>query len=438
MKKILNIRLGFFTLATVLVSGMLIQSYANAANTIPGNNVLVSVNNVDGQGMNSGSGPAGISSNGNVILFSTNASNITDYNGVSGLYVRDIEQSTTERVDVSTSGVLADNTNLSSALSETGRYVAFSSMATNLIDGTTSRAGGVYIRDTQLGTTTQVAIGYYPTNGHDWDKVWGISNDGRFLVYTTKDFGPGPWKPYVIRYVDTLTGNSKTFGGPTQSTKWTTHASMSCDGSLVVFSSSYNPSTGGDENHKVYLADMRNVDNPTFTTIGGSYTFAPKISCNGNYITYNVQNSYNDPTPKPTGLSNYAHLIRYNRIDGTRAYIDSNTAGTVFDNNTFLFDDYATASGGIWNDDRFYNSIADTGDITLKYNGQGYLKHLSDNSGTMETIQRTPSGTYLGSPVGRLSANGRFVTYSSPQGYDLGLLSSSSTFYNVFRSETGI
>ncbi len=436
------IKSGATILLIALILGLTTQYYADAAETLTGNNKLVSVNNTDGQGVDSSAGIISTSADGNRVLFTSMASNLPNYNGTTALYVKDIKQNTTERVDVSTSGVNATGGGFRSAvISETGRYVAFGSVATNLIDGITKTPGGIYIRDTQTGTTTLAQYGYDGSvNGH-WPKVWSISNDGRFLTYSIKS-GPSTWRPYMIKYADLQTGVILTYGGKSsQDTKWATHASTSCDGSFMVFSSPYTPGTNSLSGTKIYLADMRNTTDPIITTLSGDQGFAPNISCNGNYITYNVhKNSSNDPTLKPTGLSNGVHLVMYNRITESRSYIDSDSTGTVFDNNIRSFSDYATASGGIINNDVFNNSITNDGDVVLTYKDKVYLKHLSDGSGTLEKIMKTPGGTYLDEtyPNGLISANGQYIFYASAKGYELNVLTSPSAIRNVIRTDTNL
>lgn len=436
------IKPGITVLLVALILGLTTQYYADAAETLNGNNKLISVNNTDGQGVDSSAGTVAVSADGNRVLFRSIASNLPNYNATNALYLKDIKQDTTERVDVSTSGVNATGGGFrSAAISETGRYVAFGSVATNLIDGTTSTPGGIYIRDTQTGTTKLAHFGYNGSvNGH-WPRVLAISNDGRFLTYSIRS-GPSTWRPYMIKYTDLLTGSTVTYGGTSsQDVKWATHASTSCDGSFMVFSSPYNPSTNGLSGTRIYLADMRNTTNPIITTISGDQSFAPNISCNGNYITYNVhKGSQDDPTPKPSNLSNGVHLVIYNRITESRSYIDSDSTGTVYDNNTRSFSDYATASGGVINNDIFNSSVTNDGDVVLTYKSKVYLKHLSDGSGTLEKVMKTPAGAYLDEiyPNGLISANGKYIFYSSALGYDLGVLTTPSTIQNVIRTDTNI
>lgn len=67
-------------------------------------------------------------------------------------------------------------------ISADGRFVAFSSDASNLVDGAASSFAQVYVHDRLTGTTTRMSVdgGGTPANGHSFNS--GISADGRFVA----------------------------------------------------------------------------------------------------------------------------------------------------------------------------------------------------------------------------------------------------------------
>lgn len=437
-----------FVIGVLLIGVSLTRTYTNAANTLPGTNLLVSVNNVDGQGLDQDATVYGISADGNVILFATSASNLPGSSTTSGLYIRNVKTNTTTRVDVSTNGVVANSGTIPYAvLSETGRYVAFISWATNLTDGVTEPVQQTYIRDTQTNTTTIASIdnsgnriGKVTSLSNEWDVLTGISNDGRFITLETKtiSISPTPNRPFVLSYINTETHAWTKLNLPqSQEVAWATGSNMSCDGSFVVFSAwQSNLPSVGLSSVEAYVADVRNSASPKITAIG-STGYTPRISCNGDYITYTRSGTdSDDPTPIPSGLTTQrTHLVLYNRVTGERKYIDSNSAGTTFDGNSLTL----THSATLRQQDYFKSSVSDKGDVVFSYNGQAYLKHLSDGSGTLEGLLKDPNGTYLAGPSQAfLSADGRFATYSTSSAYALGLLTSTSTKKDVVRSATGL
>ena len=82
-----------------------------------------------------------------------------DTNGVSDAFVRDTQANTMTRVSVSSSGRQANRASTADAISPNGRYVIFTSRASNLsVARDTNGVADVLIRDRTLGTTRRVSI----------------------------------------------------------------------------------------------------------------------------------------------------------------------------------------------------------------------------------------------------------------------------------------
>jgi hypothetical protein len=92
----------------------------------------------------------------------------------------------TTRIDVSTGGALANASTDSSgiAISDGGRFVVFSSGATNLVPGDTNGMRDVFVRNTRTGVTTRADLGPggVQANGDSFGPV-AISGDGRFVAF---------------------------------------------------------------------------------------------------------------------------------------------------------------------------------------------------------------------------------------------------------------
>ena len=442
----------------IAISAVLItQVQAHAASTVPGVNNLVSVNGVNGQGGNGESRTCGISGDGNTILFTSRATNlpISNASAINQLYLRDVATGTTTRVDVSTSGVLANDTTSCGVMSRTGRYAVFVSKATNLIDGTTTPIYKPYLRDIQAGTTSLINVGSAGmTVG-----ISAISDDGRYLTgNATNAYGTvsgitrnGYTDPVVL---DTTTGTWTALDIPATGSMQSVYSyarSTSCDGSLIVFDSPATnivPGQTGSGSH-VFLADIRNGLKVTDITPGATLdSTLPYISCNGQYIVYSSK-ARNIVSPTPSGVDSYYHLVRYDRIKGTSSYVDSDSSNTNFNpDHSSIF-----ASG-------FFAAVSDSGDVVLpfatsagfgNYNRYIYLKHLSDGSGTLEHVQKnasayvplvydnsTPSVTFY------ISADGKYATFATQSSQSLGLTDGSvldgngNPYFDVIRTKTGL
>src|SRR5215212_4344729 len=94
-------------------------------------------------------------------------------------------QGTTERVSISSGGVQGNGYSIGPSLSADGRFVGFYSEATTLVAGDTNNADDIFIRDRQTGITERLVIGGgSQTNGGSRFPVF--SADGRFVVFSSE------------------------------------------------------------------------------------------------------------------------------------------------------------------------------------------------------------------------------------------------------------
>lgn len=149
--------------------------------------VSVSTSFAQGNGA-SGTGPAravAVSADGRVVAFLSVATNLVggDTNGVRDAFVRDLDLDLTERVSVSSGGaqVNADVTGLD--VSGTGRFVAFSTLASNLITADGNGLEDIYLRDRTNGTTVLVSRTPAGAAGNGTSQGPAISDDGRYVAF---------------------------------------------------------------------------------------------------------------------------------------------------------------------------------------------------------------------------------------------------------------
>lgn len=143
----------------------------------------VSVRNDGGQA-NGPSYPLAISANGRYVLFSSTASNLVagDGNGMRDVFVRDLQARRTERVSVPSNGGGGNRASDLGTISDDGRFVAFRSMATNLVPKDTNRSTDIFLRDRRTKRTTRLstAPGGGQSNAGCFDAA--ISADGSTVV----------------------------------------------------------------------------------------------------------------------------------------------------------------------------------------------------------------------------------------------------------------
>ncbi len=131
------------------------------------------------------SGSPAISGSGRWVAFHSLASNLEpgDANANFDVFLRDRQTGTLERLSVGPLGEEADYFSQTPSITPDGRYVAFSSTATNLIVGDTNNVFDVFVRDTVLDVTRRVSVDSQDYQGNSTSQGSSISADGRFVVF---------------------------------------------------------------------------------------------------------------------------------------------------------------------------------------------------------------------------------------------------------------
>jgi len=141
----------------------------------------------------SGSGSA--SADGRYVAFASRASNLVDNdgNGLGDIFVRDMMQGITVRASVDTLGGDPNGVSSSPVISDDGRYVVFHSTASNLVPDDTNEFEDIFVRDLVAASTVRASV---DTTGGDADAPShypAISADGQFVVFRSwaSDLAPG-------------------------------------------------------------------------------------------------------------------------------------------------------------------------------------------------------------------------------------------------------
>ena len=163
--------------------------------------VLVSANG-SGAGGNGDSPSGQVSTNGRFVVFQSDASDLVagDTNGVTDIFLRDLQSGTTTLVSSVADGGLANGASTSPAITPDGRFVIFVSGATNLVPDDTNGLTDIFVRDQVAGTTACVTAGAvkagrtvtYAVSPLIVEEAPRITPDGRYVAfYSTNDFGLG-------------------------------------------------------------------------------------------------------------------------------------------------------------------------------------------------------------------------------------------------------
>lgn len=215
--------------------------------------VSVSSNGVEGLG---DSRDASISPDGRFVAFESLAANLVagDQNGVLDVFVRDLALGTTERVSVGLGGSESDGASQDASIGELGAFVAFASEATNLVAGDGNALGDVFVVERATGACARLDVG--PSGQEsDWPAYDPtISGDGRFVTFYSEALNLVPNdRNYVadIFLADRALGTLERVSLATSGRAGNgtcLYAGMSGDGRFVVFDSYSTNLVPGDAN----------------------------------------------------------------------------------------------------------------------------------------------------------------------------------------------
>jgi len=261
---------------------------------------LVSVNSA-GEPANGGScGTPAISSDGRFVAFASGADNLVpgDGNYRPDVFVRDRLLGTTERVSISTSGEEGDGWSYAGYISEDGRFVTFLSSSTNLVPG----AGGldmVFLRDRLLGTTECVSVSSTGELVNDRTDPGPVSADGRYVLFSSMatNLFPGDTNnTYDVFLRDRVAGTTELVSANEsgeQGDGWSDGGCLSADGRFVCFTSSATNLVPNDTNNDedIFLVDrvagtVQRVSVSESGTQGNSDSAFPSMSANGRCIAF--------------------------------------------------------------------------------------------------------------------------------------------------------
>jgi Tol biopolymer transport system component len=278
----------------------LILTPAGSVRAAPGNTTRVSVAS-DGTQANGGSFTPSISADGRYVAFASIAVNLVsgDTNGVQDIFVHDRQTGQTTRVSVASGGAQANGPSFDPSISADGRYVAFASLATNLVSGDTNDHRDIFVHDRQTGQTTRVSVasGGAQANGPSFDP--SISADGRFVAFASlaSNLVSGDTNNTGDIFVhDRQTGATTRVSigpGGTQANRGSLAPSISADGRYVAFHSDATNLVSGVTNgtthifvHDRQTGATTRVSVASDGTEGNSVSIKPSISADGRYVAF--------------------------------------------------------------------------------------------------------------------------------------------------------
>jgi Tol biopolymer transport system component len=245
----------------------------------------------------------GMSPDGRLVVFTSASSNLVsgDTNGQPDIFVRDRQTHKTTRVSVSSSGAQGDG--ISSAypptISSDGRYVTFTSDATNLVTGDTNGAPDVFVRDLKLHKTKRVSVSATGAQGDGLSEGSIISGDGGSVIFgsgaTNLVAGDtnGQQDAFVRNLKTHTTTRVSVSSTGTQANGVSYNMTISADGHVVGFTSDASNLVPGDANANtdVFIRDLKThttrlVSVSSSGVRGDGFSTEPSISADARYIGF--------------------------------------------------------------------------------------------------------------------------------------------------------
>ncbi|MCC6407320.1 MAG: hypothetical protein IT453_09150 [Planctomycetes bacterium] len=242
-----------------------------------------------------------VSDDGNVVAFWTAADDIFvgDSNVWFDVIVRDVAAGVSTCVSRDSAGVLANGHSFAPAISADGRFVAFHSVATNLVAVDTNGWSDVFVHDRQTAQTTRVDVGPLGAEGNANSTYASLSADGRYVAYQSlaSNFVAvdtnSTWDVFVHDRQTGVTtcaslGLSGAAGAGTSE-----RCALSADGRFVAFDSGAPDLLAGDTNGMpdVFVRDLATgtIVRGNVAASGGqsaSFAIAPRLSANGRFVSF--------------------------------------------------------------------------------------------------------------------------------------------------------
>lgn len=129
-----------------------------------------------------------LSADGTRVAFVSRATNLGP--AVSGvdlqLYVRDLGSDVVTLVSAAPSGAQGDGLSTNPSISANGRFVGFSSVASNLVGGDTNGAQEVFVRDLKKAITHRIALDTKGNQAAAGSFDASLSGNGRYVAFSTQ------------------------------------------------------------------------------------------------------------------------------------------------------------------------------------------------------------------------------------------------------------
>lgn len=278
-----------------------------------------------------------VSSDGRFIAFSTDAENVlrNDTNGCRDVVVRDLLLGTNLLVSANTNNFSANNFSTDPAISGDGRFVAFTSVANDLVPGDSNKALDVFVRDLQTSVIDLISINSSATGpGNKGGLSPLISTNGRFVLFhsASTDLAAGSFVG-----TDNLFLRDRQFGATIALTTAGTSsfAAMTPDGHYIAFVGAVGSSSN------LFVWDTQSSKR-IYTNSSNPGAIGLALSPDGRKLVYSISGVLYvaDPVANSSGavLTTNGYRAGFRFSADSRYFVASLINGATGTNQIYLFD----------------------------------------------------------------------------------------------------
>ena len=308
-----------------------------------GTTVLVTVAKTGLPSVAGGFGPT-VSADGRFVGFASAGNDLVDgdTNGAVDVFLRDMVAGTTTMVSATQTGAPGDlSSGLTSSsgaheISDDGRYVAFTSNATNLVPTPNNGKQQVYVKDMLTGVVTRASVDASNAAGNDTSSVPALSGNGRVVAFVSQAanfslVSTSHTGQLFVRDLETATTTleSVTSAGTPTLSRPASAPALSFDGRYLAFESQaqLEPRDRDIGTWDVFLRD-RALHTTTLASlsanaIAGADSRAPSISADGRWVGFQSL----DDTLVGGDVNHLVDVFLYDRTTEAVTLVSQNDAG---------------------------------------------------------------------------------------------------------------
>ena len=324
---------------------------------------------------------------------------------------------TLELMSVNLLGTKSNSMVDSVSVSTDGQYVAFDTGATNLVTGTTNAYKDVFVKDRETGLVQRVSISSAGGVGNNNSRMPSISGDGRYVAFMSMATNlvagdtNGSQDIFVYDRLTEVIVLASVSADGTQANGVSQNPKMCGNGSHVVFESYATNLVDSDTNGMadIFIKNLSTgavelVSTATDGTQANNTSSLPDVSADCRYVVFKTRAS----NLSAIDTNNRYDIFIKDRTTGTTTRVSDTAAGSESNNHS----DRPAVS----NDGQVVAFASDATNFVTGDNNGGtdvYVKNLQNGAVTLASVATNGNSNNGFSMYPSISGDGRYVAFYS-------------------------